>query len=172
MPSSASLTTASGALMSFFIVWCSTAIGKPFSAGVEEDERQRTQDAAGDRGTHEALPPDLRGPRGDPMARPCQRATKPAILRTVNGPGTGALTRGERAERSALADDRLRLGYLHRAAVGVRAAVTGGGALGALGLEEGHHPRHHVGARLALPGRDRVAEVHVDLDAGREEPPA
>src|SRR3954463_11700252 len=129
------------------------------------------------------MPPEIGGltkpylpifgdPRGDPMARPCQRATKPAILRTVNGPGTGALTRGERAERSALADDRLRLGYLHRAAVGVRAAVTGGGALGALGLEERHHPRHHVGARLALPGRDRVAEAHVDVDAGREEPSA
>src|SRR3954447_18215274 len=52
MPSSASLTTASGALMSFFIVWCSTAMGKPFSAGEEEVEGQRAEDAADDRADH------------------------------------------------------------------------------------------------------------------------
>src|SRR3954469_15582695 len=133
MPSSASLTTASGALMSFFIVWCSTAIGKPFSAGVEEDERQRTQDAAGDRGTHEALPPDLRGPSRRSYGPPVPKGNQAGHPQDRKRSGTGALTRGERAERSALADDRLRLCHLHRAAVGVRAADTGGGALGALG---------------------------------------
>src|SRR4051794_25594281 len=49
IPSSASLTTASGAVMSFFIVWCSTAIEEPFLAGVEGVERERAQDAADDR---------------------------------------------------------------------------------------------------------------------------
>ena len=162
MPSSASRTTASGSLMSFFIGDHPGDEGRrataPYWAHCRASNRRPDQ-----RGWQARARPARRSsaPGGGLLAGGCT-ATGTPLVRSgaiTGSPPSGGATSGRSAARSGTSDRPRRLLHPRDRGGGPRAPRT-----------RARGPSRRGGARR-LAGPDRRPEAHLDLDPAREEPP-